>query len=230
MIINHKYKFIFIKTRKTAGTSIEVALSRFCDSNDIITPISPEDEIVRKKLGYTGPKNYIFQKKSLNHPNNTNKNMVKFYNHVSTLFIKNNIPEEIWNTYFKFCFERNPFDRIISRFYWRLNHYGEKINIEDFIRASPQRLLSNWDLYTIENDIVVDFVGKYENLNNNFNFVANELGLPGNIKLPKLKSDYRLDRRHYSMVLGKAERKMIEKACFREIDAFSYHWEDSIKE
>jgi hypothetical protein len=39
MIINHRYKFIFLKTRKTAGTSIESALSQFCDSNDIITPI-----------------------------------------------------------------------------------------------------------------------------------------------------------------------------------------------
>ncbi|MEL6382956.1 MAG: chondroitin 4-O-sulfotransferase, partial [Cyanobacteria bacterium J06626_18] len=30
MIISHEYKFIFLKTRKTAGTSIEIALSKFC--------------------------------------------------------------------------------------------------------------------------------------------------------------------------------------------------------
>ena len=57
MIISHKHKFIFLKTVKTAGTSIEIALSKYCGPDDIITPASPEDEITRSELGYPGPQN-----------------------------------------------------------------------------------------------------------------------------------------------------------------------------
>ena len=48
VIISHRHRFIFIKTGKTAGTSVEIALSKFCGPEDVITPISPEDEATRK--------------------------------------------------------------------------------------------------------------------------------------------------------------------------------------
>ena len=44
MILSFSKKFIFFKPRKTAGTSLEIALRYFCNKNDIITGISREDE------------------------------------------------------------------------------------------------------------------------------------------------------------------------------------------
>jgi hypothetical protein len=40
MIASRLHNFIFIKTMKTAGTSIEMALSPHCGPDDILTPIS----------------------------------------------------------------------------------------------------------------------------------------------------------------------------------------------
>jgi hypothetical protein len=39
MIISHKHKFIFIKPQKSAGTSVELLLSRICGPDDVITPL-----------------------------------------------------------------------------------------------------------------------------------------------------------------------------------------------
>ena len=57
MILSHKYKYIFIKSFKTASTSLEIALSKFCGTKDIITPIIDEDEKIRKANGFNGPQN-----------------------------------------------------------------------------------------------------------------------------------------------------------------------------
>ncbi|MCL2930743.1 MAG: hypothetical protein MGG11_00075 [Trichodesmium sp. MAG_R03] len=89
MIISHKYKFIFLKTKKTAGTSIEISLSRFCGDDDIITPIDFTDEAIRKLLGQK-PQNYL-----------------DFRNHITSQEVLKKIEPSIWNTYYKFCFERN---------------------------------------------------------------------------------------------------------------------------
>jgi hypothetical protein len=47
MILSHEHKFIFLRTKKTAGTSIELALFELCGPNDVITPLAREDEARR---------------------------------------------------------------------------------------------------------------------------------------------------------------------------------------
>ncbi len=57
MILSHKHSFLFIKGRKVGGTSIEMLLAPFCGPSDIVTPISPVDEIRRLNAG-GAPRNY----------------------------------------------------------------------------------------------------------------------------------------------------------------------------
>jgi hypothetical protein len=60
MIVSHEHKFIFIKTKKTAGTAIEAALSELCGPSDMITPYREESERDRKGRG---PQNYRIEHK-----------------------------------------------------------------------------------------------------------------------------------------------------------------------
>ena len=50
MIVSHSRRFIFIKTRKVAGTSVELFLSQLCSQEDIITPLGL-DEVLRPGMG-----------------------------------------------------------------------------------------------------------------------------------------------------------------------------------
>ena len=58
MIFSKLHRFLFIKGRKVAGTSFEVALSKICGPDDILTPITPIDEQTRLSLQYRPAQNY----------------------------------------------------------------------------------------------------------------------------------------------------------------------------
>ena len=233
MIISHKYKFIFVKTKKTAGTSIEIALSEFCDDEDIITPITPEDELTRKSLGFRGPQNCNVPLKYYGKSDwlrlALRGNVKQFYNHATVQFIKQSVSQDIWNSYFKFCFERNPFDKAISRYYWSTDKIGDRPDIADYLEAASPSLISSWDIYANDGQVLVDFVGRYESIESDLAAVREKIGLPKELTLVNAKGGYRKDRRHYSNVLNARARTRIEQVCAMEIAKFSYGWTSNIE-
>ncbi|MEA5536723.1 sulfotransferase family 2 domain-containing protein [Crocosphaera sp. XPORK-15E] len=227
MIISHKYKFIFLKTAKTAGTSLEIALSRFCGENDIITPIVEEDEAIRKSLGYPGPQNYKFlpitaEKKLFKEP----KSMT-FYNHISAREIRSWLHDEIWDEYYKFCFERNPWERVISLYYHYISYLTEEeklLSFSDFINLDLITGLRQWgfNIYTINNEIVVNKVYLYENLEAELENIFLQLNLPGKILLPRAKGTYRKDKKSSKIMFNQKEIEKIAQLFEKEIKLFGY--------
>ena len=110
MIISHSHKFILIKSIKTAGTSIEAALSNYCSGDDIVTPLN----------------NYSFNRdtnSSVEHQS-MNTDQIRWWNkeigqHVDAMMLKKHLTEEVWKNYYKISFARNPWDRLVSLFTWR---------------------------------------------------------------------------------------------------------------
>ena len=60
-ILLNNEKLIFIKGSKVAGSSFELALSKFSQKNDIVTPLNQNEELIRKELNYPSPKNYHYK-------------------------------------------------------------------------------------------------------------------------------------------------------------------------
>lgn len=226
MIVNHKYKFIFLKTRKTASTSIEIALSQLCGSRDVITPISREDEALRASLGYPGPQNYILPLTSYKRQDwlsmLVNRRRKKFDRHIGALEAKEILGSDIWDNYYKFCFERNPFDKAISRYFYSTSE--PRPSIEEYVNVAPVRYLSNWNCYTINDHLALDHIGRYESLVGEIAMLSDKLGLPVEMRLPNAKGKYRINREDYKTLLGEKARRRIELICGREIQTFGYSW------
>lgn len=226
MIISHRHKFIFIKTRKTAGTSIEISLSEHCGPDDVITPISPDDEKMRVSLGFRGAQNYRLPFRRLRYTEmrrSVKRREVALFNkHDVAGLVRHYVGHDLWKDYFTFTVERNSFDKAVSRYHW---HPGRsRPPMEEFFARSPVLHLSDWPTYTVNDDVIVDRVVRFERLQDDLDEVADRLGLPA-LSLPRAKGGHRPEKSHYSDVLSPMSRARIEIVCAKEIRHFGYQWE-----
>ena len=233
MIISHKHRFIFLKTAKTAGTSIEIALSKHCGPDDVITRISENDEELRRSLGYPGPQNYevpmwrwiaadVLEKrrgrrrKARKHHG--------YYNHIAAKEIRLLAGRRVFDSYFKFCFVRNPWDRIASQYYYAQRNATETQQFDEFLQqGEPAKLRrSGWELYTIGGEVAVDRVCKYENLEEELEAVRTHVGIPEPLQLPHTKASHRPQKRSYKDLFGGSSPEWIRQLFAEEIERFGY--------
>ena len=245
MIVNHKYRFIFLKTMKTASTSIEIALSQYCGPDDIVTRLGWRDEPKRSELGFQGPANYLIPKdqytsqdwvrhfryaphrirRSLVGREGDVRKEVSFYNHMPASAVRERLDQEVWNGYFKFCYDRNPWDRAISAYYWENRSEKTLPDFYPFLEELQRKdLISNFPIYSIDGRIAVDRVLHYEKLDSELPELAETLGLPGPLTPARAKQQFRKDRRPYSEVYTDRERDFVAAACANEIRELGYEF------
>lgn len=230
MIISHKYRFIFLKTNKTAGTSVEIALSRFCGPDDVITPISPVDEETRRALGYRGPQNHLAPWRDYGLRDWAalllkRRRRMRYFNHISGREVRDLVGSEIWNGYYKFCFERNPYDRVISHYYW-CNRTEPRPPLSSFIHSSRAMALKRrgYGIYTIDGTVAVDRICRYEAIDQELEEVRKVIGLPEPLVLPHAKARTRADNRSYRDVLGEDERDWVASTFGDELRLMGYRF------
>ena len=230
MIISNKYKFIFIKTAKTAGTTIEVFLSQQCGPMDIVTPIAPPiaGHKPRNYKGFINPVPEIIDRpaKLFSVLRRTLTSREKFYNHMPASLVQKRIPSQVWNSYFKFSVERNPWDKVLSHYHMHNAREGGSLSLGEYLARG--RFPINYFRYTNDSGakIIVDRVLRYENLLAELSEVFSQLRIPFDGKLGvKAKSEYRTDRRPYQQVFNEKQRRIVENAFAREIGLHGYRFE-----
>lgn len=209
MIISHSKHFIFIHVYKVAGTSVKNALRPYAD-------IMYRRVTLRRLLyvlGLTGP----------------------VPEHATARQLAAQLPDEVWKNYFKFAFVRNPWDWQVSLYHYIASHpfHPEHTIVK---RLGSLRAYLEWrldkgvelqkDFVTDDNGkLIVDFVGKYETLVEDFRHICNRLNIE--VDLPhKNPSDHAAYQHYYDDYT----KQLIEQAYREDIEMFNYHFENNSAE
>jgi len=238
MIVSHSRKFIFLKTRKTAGTSLEIALSKYCGPEDVLAPLDV-DEDLRQRVSGRGKQNYARPFRDLTPVQmyrylSRGQEEMLFTEHMTAIAAMKRLSPEVWDSYFKFTIVRNPFDRMVSRFFWSMKARPDLRGdwhvetLEQFLRYRAEFVNENWLIYTRGDEILVDDVVRYESFEADLGRISQRIGLDHNIyedmRAIRAKGDFRPanGEKKPAARIGPNEAAIIERLCFKEIEAFRY--------
>ena len=173
MIISHKLKVIYIKLVKVAGSSFEIALSKYCGPDDILTPISPEGKIWKKMGYYRGGQNYKSPTGKSQYPS-----------HIKASRVRKSIPKDVWDNYLKIATIRCPYDAYISLYHFKKHNLqqSKKRNLEENFEEcviNDERIIKYLCGLHEEGKIIIDFLIRYENLDEDIKKLETKIDCPG---------------------------------------------------
>lgn len=154
--------------------------------------------------------------------------------HIGAKDFRNMIDPAIWNSYYKFAFVRNPWDRLVSwhrmcmefggnkfQTYVRINHP----EFSDFIRDGNcdglARTCQNQLDYITDDkgNVLVDFIGRFENLEEDFR----KMNLAGTgVKLPHANKSSHKDYRSY---YSEETREIVAQRFAKDCEFFGYRFD-----
>jgi len=255
MIISYRHRFIFLHCRKVAGSSIAASLANHLGPEDIqLGGLVDAFDVgcLPNRRAWNSLKdprvalNFLARYASRPLSGLNKRHIVWCLNGAQKLEFVSQLgpyPEhphaedvmrfdkEAWNTFFKFCFVRNPYERVLSDYFWRRSMMGlGGMTFGQFLRRMYETQcgdktvgwrFDNWPMYTIGDKVAVDFIGRYESLERDWRDVLERLGVgASSATIPVAKR--KADRYNYREWYGAEERWLVEELFCKELALFGY--------
>ena len=236
MILSHRHRFVFIKTRKTASTSLEIFFSQFCGDDDIVTPVMAEDEIIRHDLGGCLPQHYSANSRREDEYRaaircadvEQMKRALKakdmlYRNHMSLAEVSSQV--SIPDDYLVISSDRHPYEKVVSMTYFRLRN--KELDDAEFARELERVIDSekyrNIDMYRDRQGRLATRIIRYEALQADTRAICEELGLEFQPRgLPSTKANFRESRDDAGTVLTNEQKHRIAEICAEEFKVYGY--------
>ena len=236
MLVSHRYKFIFLKTRKTASTSVEDYFAPYCLGPEEDMPLDPSlpYETVHGIIGKRGSR-YV-EKPSWKWQSTfpfvhafRQKEMVKWHNHMSARKVRRQVDIDTWQGYLKFATIRNPFSKVVSSYFFKKYRAElpvgtpeeERIAFREWVLAD--KFPVDRRIYCIGDEYILDDVIRYEALENDLGRVCTKLQIPWHKeKLGRSKGGIRPGWATPAFLYDGETRQQIERVYAFEMDKFGY--------
>ena len=155
--------------------------------------------------------------------------MSEFYNHMPPYKIKNSIGEEKFNSYTKIINVRNPFDMMVSHYYFKPTfdlYSSVEMSFEDYLLTTnvvEDLSKKYWDLMYIDNQFIVDEIVRFENLDSDINKLLTKLNLPESTReLSEYKKNKRRTDKDWKKIYTEETKSLVEKHFKFYMDLFDY--------
>ncbi|MCG6898045.1 MAG: sulfotransferase family protein [Thiocapsa sp.] len=217
MLLSPKHRFLFVHIAKTGGTSVRAAL-----------------EGLRWRDPWYWP---MFLCSRLSHLSG-HRIATKLPRHAKAIAAKEMLPKAYFDQLFKFAFVRNPWDLQVSSFHHirreRPQYLGGHADFEGFLRwkLDPERpyqyhldtsieLQSDY-LIDLRGRLIVDFIGRYERLQEDFETACEHIGIP----VPALPHARRAtDRRQdYRLYYTDATAELVARHFSADLELLGYRF------
>jgi hypothetical protein len=156
-------------------------------------------------------------------------------------YINGDFSQQIWSDFWKFAFVRNPWDRVVSLYYWHYQIASPKMAIK-FQKQYPTvgdwipQLYHNWKTSQMDSNLLpqhnwthhkgetkaVDFIGRFENIKEDNKIVMKHMGLPEDTHFGHHNATKRND---YKTYYTDETADQIAQIFARDIELFGYTFE-----